>query len=862
LNRYRPPNLPWIDERVATNWLMLYSPTPNTVWVNKRKFVLKAGAVLFDTLSILTTVKAHRPLGGVHLIETWSKGIEFKGGILGYVTEISNANPITLAKELRWLKPPINGKHPSNTLHLASYLSDSVDVNGKIYKLSHHSGDFYYDSIHLKDQLSLIKCRTGCTGYYMFDAYDNYGTYPFKNSDTLVGSGATTLGPEGTAFTQKIAVNDNPVGWYDLNDTASVSICRNTPVKLEVITGIYPLVKANWYINGKLIDTSGVINRQFTDTGWHWIKVVATRHQRQCMDTTTTETTLRRLYIYPDITYRLPQDTLMCRGEVLKLKQGALNQSYEFNYSLYDLPCHYCPNQSIQIQGKSTLSVYIYKPGCPIINDTMQINVRDSLSLQPLVPDTLCYGQLFNPPYKGSGGDSSKYTFAYHTNNTLLKVPFAVTKSFSYQVTLNDGCTILGDTLQAYQHVLPPLNLGESKSFDLCYGQTLNLPKTVSGGKGKNTTVAWSFNGRKLSDTLIVTSSGIAYGVAQDGCSTMDTVEWKLNVKPGPKAEFSFDITCSRTDTRFLFTGTKPSALSTAFHWDFNGESTSSLENPSKLFAIAGIKKVTLRVSSSNGCADTIIKLVEVKKQAKSDFTVSDVCETDTAIFTNKSLDAQAYTWKFGDGSKSNSESPRHIYPKEGITQTYNVTLVALINGGCSDSISKALTVHANPLSGFTYSDSKGKVAFKADQPANVSYKWTFGNGDSALTSSQNHSYTYAKFPALYTICLEVTNNAGCLSKTCKNVTITGALSAKDNPPGIKIYPNPNTGNFIVSLDKPQNHLSIVLYNAMGELITKIEGDASKTQYPLNLNLPEGIYLVMVINGEATALKKIMVGKD
>jgi hypothetical protein len=79
----------------------------------------------------------------------------------------------------------------------------------------------------------------------------------------------------------------------------------------------------------------------------------------------------------------------------------------------------------------------------------------------------------------------------------------------------------------------------------------------------------------------------------------------------------------------------------------------------------------------------------------------TDVCEDDDAVFTNKSVVSAGnlnYSWKFGDKGTSTSQSPRHRYNIGGVSKTYNVTLVAVVPGGCSDSITKAVTVNANPM--------------------------------------------------------------------------------------------------------------------------------------------------------------------
>jgi hypothetical protein len=60
-------------------------------------------------------------------------------------------------------------------------------------------------------------------------------------------------------------------------------------------------------------------------------------------------------------------------------------------------------------------------------------------------------------------------------------------------------------------------------------------------------------------------------------------------------------------------------------------------------------------------------------------------------------------------------------------------------------------------------------------QSGNTYYNWTFGNGDSSMTT--NAIYTYPK-PGQYTPCLYVRNAAGCFSKSCsKSITIKPCMA-------------------------------------------------------------------------------------
>jgi len=248
-----------------------------------------------------------------------------------------------------------------------------------------------------------------------------------------------------------------------------------------------------------------------------------------------------------------------------------------------------------------------------------------------------------------------------------------------------------------------------------------------------------------------------------------DSVTKPVIITESPQADFNMGSACNLTKTNFTFTGTKPVGALTVFLWDMNGEGTSTLENPSKLFGTTGNKKITLTLTSNNGCWDSIIKTVNVKPQAKADFEVQDVCEDDSAVFVNQSVGASSYRWILGDGRDAYVESPKYKYQLSGVSLTFNVTLIAKISNGCSDSITKPITVNANPRSDFTYTMSGDSIQCRPSQSGNTYYKWTFGNGDSSTT--KDVIYTYPK-PGNYNMCLYVTSAAGCFSKSCHSISI------------------------------------------------------------------------------------------
>lgn len=395
------------------------------------------------------------------------------------------------------------------------------------------------------------------------------------------------------------------------------------------------------------------------------------------------------------------------------------------------------------------------------------------MTMTPIVKSSK--GMPLSPKYwtytAPSGSTPGKFTFSPDKDlqDTCLSVTLQIKDLGSY------SCD---SSISRFICVVPctppqsPFNTTKSSNLYICSNKSVTLSVKGIGNLGWYTaTSGGTYLGK---DTSFVTPKLVKTTTfyAQDSTCEASTSRTAITVtvdRESPQADFNMGSACNLTKTNFTFTGTKPVGALTVFLWDMNGEGTSTLENPSKLFSTTGNKKITLTLTSNNGCWDSIVKTVNVKPQAKADFEVQDVCEDDSAVFVNKSIGASSYRWILGDGRDAYVESPKHKYQLSGVSLTFNVTFIAKISNGCSDSITKPITVNANPKSDFTYTMSGDSIQCRPSQSGNTYYKWTFGNGDSSTT--KDVIYTYPK-PGIYNMCLYVTSAAGCFSKSCHSISI------------------------------------------------------------------------------------------
>ncbi len=567
-------------------------------------------------------------------------------------------------------------------------------------------------------------------------------------------------------------------------------------------------------------------------------------------------------------------DTAVCGDGILRVPYyftGGDSLNYKFQWYFISSPKLWFNLKKGQNVLKDTLDYFPSDPleklaiiltdGCTNMLDTAYLTItqRKPVVIKNTFRDSsLCAGHTLYYKATVTGGIPKYYNYQWKDliTNTILSesdsLKFITSKTLKIQLIVNDGCEALGDTAEFNVTVKPPLKASTNlRDTTICSGQKINYTATAHGGNTKAYKFYWVLN-NKLVDTtstltLASTSTLTLTLILKDNCTIPnDTIKKTITIKPSPKADFTYDLACSRTITIFQFTGTKPSSpITTYFNWNFNTEATSTLENPSYKFAAAGTSTTTLILASDNGCTDTLTKTIEIKPQSKADFTTEDVCETDSAVFVNKSQDATGYNWKFGDGQTSKSQEPKHKFLISSTT-TFNVTLVAVVTNGCSDSLTKALTVNSNPDSDFSFTTTGNKVDLRATVQGNTKYQWKFGTTDSATTSTGYYTHII-KSSDQYNVCLKVTNLAGCTSQTCKNVTV-GITQLSISQRQIKIYPNPNDGNFSIEIENPGKDVSIEVYDMMGRMVKMVK--MVEKVIGLDLGVEEGIYFVRVNNGK------------
>jgi gliding motility-associated-like protein len=218
----------------------------------------------------------------------------------------------------------------------------------------------------------------------------------------------------------------------------------------------------------------------------------------------------------------------------------------------------------------------------------------------------------------------------------------------------------------------------------------------------------------------------------------------------------------------------------TSFVWNFGDGSALVTAGPGPVqhsYAAPGSYPVTLYLVDTTYCnaPDSLRITVTIAENVKAAFTTGSIgCAPYDAAFSNASTAAQTYQWIFGDGNSSSQATPTHTYTSPG---TYQVLLIANNPNTCNltDTARFTIQVLDAPQSNFIFSPltpvpNTPHTFTNQSSPDAIRFKWTFGNGDSLLTTSRlPFTYQY-RSAGSFQVCLTAYNQLDCPRVFCRTV--------------------------------------------------------------------------------------------
>ena len=271
--------------------------------------------------------------------------------------------------------------------------------------------------------------------------------------------------------------------------------------------------------------------------------------------------------------------------------------------------------------------------------------------------------------------------------------------------------------------------------------------------------------------TLVVTTKGV--------CT--DTITKSTTIHEQPTADFTIASVCLNELSEFKDNSSIVGTATLSYDWDFgDGAGSSTLTNPEYEYQSTGGYTIELKVTSSDGCIDSVNKSTTIYMLPDADFDFDNACLGDDVEFTNKSKigsGSLTYEWDFDDANTSTTISPSNTYSAAG---TYDVQLVATSNRGCTDTVTQEVETYGLPTADFNFASAcEGEFVAFSDNSSNptssrLTYDWDFDNGSSSNNSSPQVRYAS---DGTYDVTLTVESAEGCVDDVTKSVDVYGAPS-------------------------------------------------------------------------------------
>ncbi|MEQ8478567.1 PKD domain-containing protein [Fulvivirga sp.] len=249
-----------------------------------------------------------------------------------------------------------------------------------------------------------------------------------------------------------------------------------------------------------------------------------------------------------------------------------------------------------------------------------------------------------------------------------------------------------------------------------------------------------------------------------------------LRIYPLPDVQFEVDKACNVESTEFYDLSTTSNGSITEWAWDFDGLSSSMVQNPTNFFPTPNLYDVSLSVKDSKGCESLLIEEVKIYDTAdlQPDFTFpSTICSNAVTEFIDASTASEdlstSFLWDFGGQMTSEDSTPSVVFENSG---DFLVTLTVSGVSGCSKSISKNIAVIGGTLPQFSFDDScvGDEVVFTNSTSGDITHvNWEFSNGFTSTLSSPTMVFDTE---GTYEATLNITNADGCETFDTRTITI------------------------------------------------------------------------------------------
>lgn len=370
-----------------------------------------------------------------------------------------------------------------------------------------------------------------------------------------------------------------------------------------------------------------------------------------------------------------------------------------------------------------------------------------------------------------------------------------------------------------------------------------------------------------------------------NGC--VSSISKLITVQLKPVVNFTVPPICAKDTVSIINNSSVGSGVFSSFNWQLNTNSFSSANSPTLSIANSGTYSLSLKITNSAQCADSLTKLITVFALPIVDFETNPpiyLFLDSTVTFIPNSTTGSFYQWNI-NSEVFNSVTPSYTFNPIG---TYSVSLFMRDENGCGNFKAKNvrvfdhyldlairdiitsldnenfLRVKANLLNMGSVPISKFEISKRINSVSDSKESWT-----GQLNPGNQLLYEFVSTNKLSNtadnkiICLQIESINLMMDNNTTNNKLCVALKTNGNEV-FEPYPNPSFKEDVIIpvLLTNDQIVSIELYNTVGEIVittlsyTGTEG-LNFIKIPSS-ELSRGTYLLKLTINEKVFMKKLM----
>lgn len=341
--------------------------------------------------------------------------------------------------------------------------------------------------------------------------------------------------------------------------------------------------------------------------------------------------------------------------------------------------------------------------GCFGDTSMVTVKVRSELGVEIPIPDTICPYDVQTITASGTGGDSL-YSYAWSNGVFGPNITVGLDTSTWYLVTVSDYCGTPFYVDSVYQQVggYSPIRAKiRAEDDSLCPGESVYL--IAKGTGGYNGPDEYRFDWKHTTDsnriqfikpvrtqTYVVTISDLC--LSKKGVDTLIVYVGQTQM---PSIEISPKEACEKNDVLMVLSDQYPGYT---YNWYMGDGSLRTTTSADSFFihqySEVGCFDLKLELLSDFGCYAEKNYPCAVKVLMQPIASFSNVPANPTSIhpfieFENNSIDAKHWIWNFDSHTEADIESFNYEFNE--FNEEYEVSLVAISDDGCTDTLTKTL---------------------------------------------------------------------------------------------------------------------------------------------------------------------------